>query len=68
MNTNQKIVVCKVGNVYNRLTVLEAKWCVKKNGSKRKGWMCRCECGIVKWYLTHDITSGKIKSCGCYNS
>jgi hypothetical protein len=55
------------GLKFGRLTVLEPKWIVKENGSKQKGWICRCECGTVKFYLTHHIKSGKTKSCGCYN-
>ena len=36
---------------------------------KRSGtsivWECRCDCGEVIFASTHNLTSGKIKSCGC---
>lgn len=28
-------------------------------------WLCRCDCGKVTTALTHDLTSGHKKSCGC---
>ncbi len=55
------------GFKYNRLLVIEPKWITKKSGATQKGWNCLCDCGNIKWYLTHDLKSGKVKSCGCYN-
>lgn len=51
--TNKKI---------NRFTVIESE----KIGRQKK-WKCVCECGNIRYHLTHDLTSNKIKSCGCYN-
>ncbi|MEI7494509.1 MAG: HNH endonuclease signature motif containing protein [Alphaproteobacteria bacterium] len=51
--TNKKI---------NRFTIIES---VKIGGQKK--WKCICECGNIKYHLTYDLTSNKIKSCGCYN-
>lgn len=56
------------GKKYGRLTIIEPYYDVNKyNGYKQKKWKCVCECGKIKNHLTHDITSGKVKSCGCYN-
>lgn len=32
---------------------------------KRQFWKFRCDCGIIKLYIKHKITSGQVKSCGC---
>lgn len=55
------------GQKFNRLKVIKSEWRNSKSGHKQKGWVCQCECGNIKWHLTYDLTSGKIKSCGCYN-
>lgn len=51
---------------FNRFTVIEPVWIIK-NGRKQKKWKCVCKCGTVKTHLTFDLTSGNVKSCGCYN-
>jgi len=51
-----------VGQKYNRLTVIEF---IESIGNKRY-WLCRCECGNTSRVETYALTSGKIKSCGCY--
>jgi len=51
-----------IGDKFNRLKVIKPVW-VKK----QKKWECECECGIIKNYSTTDLTTGRIKSCGCYN-
>ena len=54
----------KVGDKYNRWTVLERRGI--KN--RQSNWLCRCECGNEKEVRGPQLTSGKSKSCGCYNS
>ena len=51
-----------VGNVYNRLTIIE----VVQLSSKRFKYKlkCKCECGNIKFYQVRDFNNG-IKSCGC---
>lgn len=29
-------------------------------------WLCRCDCGVEKLINSYHLTSGAIKSCGCY--
>lgn len=29
-------------------------------------WVCRCDCGKTKAFLTSSLTSGRTRSCGCY--
>ena len=31
----------------------------------RNRWLCSCDCGAVKEVLTHSLTSGTTRSCGC---
>ena len=50
------------GKKFNRLLVLKPVW-VKK----QKKWECICECGVVKSYLSTELTKNKVKSCGCFN-
>lgn len=40
--------------------------CGRTNNSRgRNYWVCRCDCGNEKLVNTHDLTSGKVHSCGC---
>lgn len=47
----------KVGDKYNRLTLLEK---VEKNK-----WLCLCDCGNKKVISENHIGDGHTKSCGC---
>lgn len=50
------------GNRYRFLTVV----ChVKRAGSKKSHWLCRCDCGRFAEYQSYPLTSGKLASCGC---
>lgn len=49
------------GQTFGRLTVSEES----KTVSKKRVWLCKCECGTEKWVASQDIVRGKIKSCGC---
>lgn len=54
---------------FGRLTVM--KQCgvyVSPCGSKRKKWLCKCDCGNEVIVTTNRLTSGNTKSCGCYKS
>jgi GNAT superfamily N-acetyltransferase len=48
-----------IGQKFNYLTVLE----LPCNGKVS----CKCDCGTVKSIRTTSVTSGRTKSCGCYN-
>ena len=51
------------GQRFGRLTVLEF---VPTEG-KKSYWNCKCDCGNYKVVLLGNLTTGKIKSCGCLN-
>jgi hypothetical protein len=55
-------LINEIGNVYNRLTVLERDY-TKTN---RAYWKCRCECGNIVSVDGYSLRSGHTKSCGCY--
>lgn len=51
------------GKRYGRLMVVEL------SGTDGKGharWTCKCDCGNIKNVLSGSLTSGNVKSCGCY--
>lgn len=47
----------RIGNKYNRLTVIDRSGVGKS--------LCQCECGSVGEYLNTSLVSGRTKSCGC---
>ena len=49
------------GEKFNSLTILNKAY--KKNG--KTYWLCRCECGNTTLVRYDQLTSNKIKSCGC---
>ncbi len=55
------------GKKFNRLLVIKPVWVVSKSNRKEKKWECLCDCGVVKPYLTYQLTHNIVKSCGCYN-
>lgn len=50
------------GQVFGRLTV------IRRAGSRggRVVWVCMCECGSTVEVVSHALTSGHTKSCGCW--
>lgn len=51
-----------IGRRFNQITILGFDHFDKWN----KGhWLCRCDCGKVWTVETHQLKSGKTKSCGC---
>lgn len=50
-----------IGRKIGKLTVIS----IASNMGKNTAWKCRCDCGVVRDYLTYNLTSGKSKSCGC---
>ena len=49
------------GQPFNRLTIFAF---VRAKGTCYY-WLCRCVCGMFKILRIHQVTSGRIKSCGC---
>lgn len=50
------------GQTFGRLTVLEKRNHIDR---RRVEWACQCECGSKTSVITHGLTSGGTKSCGC---
>jgi hypothetical protein len=58
----------EVGNVYNKLTVIDfVGYHVTSGGEKNKIYLCKCECGGVREVKSNKLTTNKkpIKDCGC---
>lgn len=55
------------GQKFGRLTAI--KFCYSKSRKKATDhyWLFRCDCGKEKILLKSSVTSGHIKSCGCYH-
>ena len=53
------------GKEYPHFTVIKAVY-KKYQGKNKLFWLCKCECGNLFLATTNNITSQKIKSCGCY--
>lgn len=57
-----------VGQTFGRLRVetrLENH--ITPSGATKSMYLCRCVCGNTKKIAYQDLTSGKVKSCGCFN-
>jgi len=54
----------RTGMKYNRLTVLRLVPKEPKAG-KTNRWLCLCDCGKETEVSGGDLSSGKVKSCGC---
>jgi hypothetical protein len=52
------------GQTFGAWTVLHRA----KVSATRSGWRCRCCCGLEQNVVTHDLTSGHTRSCGCMAS
>lgn len=52
----------KIGNIYNKLTVLSQSGVDHK---QYKLWLCQCECGNKKIVRSIRLTQNITKSCGC---
>lgn len=52
-----------IGERFGRLLVTKRLRYDRK--SSRVCWVCRCDCGQFKHTNTHQLRSGKTRSCGC---
>ena len=52
----------KIGDRYNRLTIVEEVY-----HPKRRTFKCKCDCGNYKIISLTHMRSGIAKSCGCYS-
>lgn len=53
------------GQRFGRLVVVEQL--ANRTTSQKVQWRCRCDCGKEVIVITHSLTSGNTKSCGCFN-
>jgi hypothetical protein len=51
--------ILAIGSKVNRWTIVAKQACTRKA-------TCRCECGVIKDVYLSNISSGKSKSCGCW--
>lgn len=55
------------GKKFNRLLVLKrAENYVRRDGSTRTMWLCKCDCGNTIVVTGDALTCGRQFSCGCY--
>lgn len=55
------------GKRFGLLTVIKnAGTHITSGGSKKKLWLCRCDCGTVKTVRGENLKNGSTKSCGCW--
>lgn len=57
------LLIDRKGHRYGRLFVVESAW--HPNGKKR-GWVCKCDCGNVTFVMGTDLKRGFVQSCGCW--
>ena len=51
------------GQKFGRLTVIRREDNPQKRGVM---WLCKCDCGNEFHVISHDLTAGIKRSCGCY--
>lgn len=67
--TSKRLLNDLTGKRFERLVVLmRVDDYVSSDGRHRSKWLCRCDCGVEKEIVGGCLTSGKTKSCGCYNT
>lgn len=52
------------GQRFNRLTVLEF---VGRDAQGKARWLCECDCGAKTVVDGYNLSSGHVKSCGCWD-
>ena len=57
------------GKKFNNLTVIrratEEEW--PRGAGKHAKWLCKCDCGNLRFVDSGDLKNGRAKSCGCKN-
>lgn len=54
-----------IGNVFNRLTVIEQ---LSSDLKGKRRWLCQCNCGGTSVVRTESLKGDHVKSCGCLRS
>lgn len=61
--------VITTGEKYSYLTfAYEVDSKFQSNGNRKRYGLFKCDCGVDKKLLIYSVTSGHIKSCGCYGA
>lgn len=55
-------IIDKTGEKFGRLTVIK----LEGISGKEARWICQCDCGNETTVRSGNLTSGAVKSCGCY--
>lgn len=55
-----------ISKKFGHLTVIQLD-AEKTSAHNRTYWRCRCDCGKERSLQPHQLTSGKVTSCGCKN-
>lgn len=55
-----------LGKTFNWLTVIDGP--IKREGSRKIYWKCRCQCGAEKEIRADILKAGTTKSCGCWKN
>lgn len=60
------VAIDLTGLVFGRLTVLSKGPPKIGKGTRPAQWLCRCECGVERLFVSGNLRAGTITSCGCY--
>ncbi len=55
----------RIGEKYNRLTIISFDRKGKSGNTNIYYWLCRCECGNEKSVRYNNLQSNQVRSCGC---
>lgn len=67
MPTKRKYHFPEPGDRYGRLTVISVEDTRGVTGKIHHMCLCRCECGKLTKVDSHNLRTGHVSSCGCYN-
>lgn len=55
-----------IGKRYGMLTVVEKS--PYRDGTRSIKYLCKCDCGNIKYAVSSELNRGRVLSCGCLNS
>ena len=69
VNYNNLRNTVQIGNRYGKLTVIKCIGAFEySKGSRRKKYLCQCDCGNIVETWGNLLSSGSKSSCGCLSS
>lgn len=57
-----------IGQKFNRLLVIQQEASIKYGSTKKRTWLCLCDCGKKIVVNTGALVRGNTKSCGCLHT